>query len=452
MPMTRFRMPTTRIASGASCSLLTVAQGSGCVRSAALYFHSMRILSCTVYILLVLFLAGCKRGDVPSVNRPSSPRSTNAAASTPSAGPASFLTTHMDSQNLEAEAKKRPTDARALARWGSYLAQRGQYTKAIPFLKRAIALKPNFVAALHNLAICYENLGRIDLAAETLEREVRIAPNLPREQIKLGYLYVQLERMEEAEKAFEAARHLMPQSSEPLVALASVRYADYHYEEAEKLLKDAISINPLSAAAYTNLGGVYFATSRLDQAEEALRKSIALQENSAAAWEMLGRVQAARGGPASQEQALRSLEKAVELSPTSAQARYYLGNLYLRKGMWIQAEKNLRESVRLNPYDSSAWIALGRTLRHRGQTAEADYVQKHGFTLRRKTEEVRQILSRNVFDVNSYRRLAQLYMELGKPFHSLYILKQALQKYPHHKELTVRWKRLRSELSPDEHR
>lgn len=359
-----------------------------------------------------------------------------------------------DPQVLEKEAKEKPKDARAQARWGSYLAEQRRFAEAVPFLKSAVTLKPDFVAALHNLAICYENLGRIDLAAEALAREVRVAPNLPREQIKLGYLYVRLERLKEAEKAFQAALRLLPKSSEPLIALASIRYADYRYEEAENLLKEALALNPLSSAAYTDLGSVYFATSRLDLAEESLRKSIALQENSAAAWEMLGRVLAARGGTASQEQALQSLEKAVELAPTSSQARYYLGDLYLRQGRPVEAEKNLRAAVHLDPYADAAWVALGRALRGLGKAAEAEYTQKHGFELRRKTEEVRRLLSRSTLDAASLLRLARLYEELGKPFQALEALRQAVRKYPRHKELAAQLARLRRELSADdaEHR
>jgi len=443
-------MQTIQIASGAFSNLLTLKQGSGFAWSAALLFHSMRVLSCVVCIPFVISLCGCRRSDTPPPNNLSSPPPTDAAIPATTADFASSRPTHTNPQVLEEEAKQRPKDARAQARWGSYLAEQGHYAEAMPFLKAATALKPDFVAAWHNLAICYENLGRIDLAVEALKSEMRIAPNLPREQIKLGYLCVQLDRFEEAEKAFRAARRLMPHSSEPLVALASVRYADYRYEEAEKLLKEAIALNPLSAAAYTNLGSIYFATSRLAQAEEALRKSIALQENSAAAWEMLGRVLAARKGAASQEEALRSLEKAVELSPASAQARYYLGDLYLRKGMWVQAEKNLLEAVQRDPYASAAWVALGRAQRGLGKMAEADYAQKHGIQLRRKAEEIRLLLSRSNLKAASLRRLAQLYKELGKHFQALDVLQKAVRKYPQDRELLKQWRHLHKELSADD--
>jgi tetratricopeptide (TPR) repeat protein len=60
---------------------------------------------------------------------------------------------------------------------GSALKDRTQLNEAIFCYQRAIALNPDFVIALANLANVYKDLGRVTEAIELYQRAIKIKPD-----------------------------------------------------------------------------------------------------------------------------------------------------------------------------------------------------------------------------------------------------------------------------------
>ena len=74
----------------------------------------------------------------------------------------------------------------ALAIKGSSLGEKGNYGRAIDFLKSANHYKPDDAIILYNLGVSYLKIGKIEKAIENFERAVFIDPNFSSPHLNLG--------------------------------------------------------------------------------------------------------------------------------------------------------------------------------------------------------------------------------------------------------------------------
>src|SRR5581483_7384740 len=145
-------------------------------------FRWNRLLVLTGFLMVGL-IAGCAPKAVPSRPAPVTPAPASPPAASPTS-PAPALSA------LEREARARPNDAKALARYGSALAEAGETGAGIARLRRAVALDPKLTAAWHNLGLSAERQGWLDAAADAYARVVALKPDHAGEWIKLGYVLI----------------------------------------------------------------------------------------------------------------------------------------------------------------------------------------------------------------------------------------------------------------------
>jgi len=122
---------------------------------------------------------------------------------------------------------------------------------AVPFLKRAIELDPEFASAYSALAACYRNMGESGLARENFS------------------------------KAFELREHV----SEREKLLISGRYYNYVTGELQKAIETYqlwIQSYPNDAGARANLGGLYGASGQFEKSIEATREALRLDPDGGA--------------------------------------------------------------------------------------------------------------------------------------------------------------------------
>jgi tetratricopeptide (TPR) repeat protein len=88
---------------------------------------------------------------------------------------------------------------------GTALADKGQFNRAVPLLKRATDLAPDVSLYLSNYAIALENTGKRDAAIEIKQRAVEVGQGSDEPQLwyGLGYSLFQACRHREALEAFE---------------------------------------------------------------------------------------------------------------------------------------------------------------------------------------------------------------------------------------------------------
>jgi TolB-like protein/Flp pilus assembly protein TadD len=230
----------------------------------------------------------------------------------------------------------------------------GRYEKAIADQKRALTRNPNYLYAHTNLAIIYNELGRVaEVQAE--EAEVRrISPTFPLEFLR--------------QKAALKAQK----------------------EDLDQFFKRSLT-NNLKARAYFLGGFEYFLRWTREaqvQAQQMWRHAIELDREFAAAHTMLGWTYLIEWAfqwsqePQALEQALMLARKAVALDETWPVAHQLLGLVYLYKMQHDRAIVEGEQAIALDPDDADGYRHLGSTLTFAGRPEAGVELLEKGIRLK----------------------------------------------------------------------
>jgi len=144
---------------------------------------------------------------------------------------------------------------------------------AVPFLKRAIELDPNFAMAYARLGTAYFNLSQAGLASDYTKKAYELRERVSeREKFYIEshyYTYVTGE-MEKAIEVFEVWRLTYSRDVIPAANLGALHYYLGRYQNAEQELRQAVVLEPNSGTNYLNLAGVALALDHPDEAQRVL--------------------------------------------------------------------------------------------------------------------------------------------------------------------------------------
>jgi len=181
-----------------------------------------------------------------------------------------------------------PKEAVDLYTKGSDEAKKGESKKAVEHLSGAVALYPNFAAALNELGIQYLRLNQPDKAAEVLQKAIKLTPTDYSPRLSLGIALLNKKNFAEAETALREALKLnenLPTAHMYLgIALLTLsrdektkQYDMAKYEEAQKELETATASNrPEVAMAHKYLGGIYMGNRDYKRAADELETYLKL--------------------------------------------------------------------------------------------------------------------------------------------------------------------------------
>jgi eukaryotic-like serine/threonine-protein kinase len=148
---------------------------------------------------------------------------------------------------------------------------------ALPLLKRAVAIDPNFALAQATLAREYANLDESDLSAESATKAWRVRDHASdREKFYVTATYEGLAtgNLEAARQNNEAWAHTYPRDPVPHSMLSGYpNKALGRYQPAIVEARKAIELDPDFTIAYYNLGANNVYLGRLDEAENVLRRA-----------------------------------------------------------------------------------------------------------------------------------------------------------------------------------
>lgn len=147
-----------------------------------------------------------------------------------------------------------PLQAELLNNLGVSLFSLGRLQEAEQRYREAIEIKPEFPAALCNLADVLQ--ANPQEAEEFVRRALRINPKFPGGRTKLGLLLLSAGREQEAAAALRKALKVSPKDADALVGLAQIERSLGRFEDAETLVKRALKIAPKMATAWAALHGV----------------------------------------------------------------------------------------------------------------------------------------------------------------------------------------------------
>lgn len=134
----------------------------------------------------------------------------------------------------------------------------GERDKAIEHLKAAIAIHPQFVAALNGLGVQYMKLGNYQAAFEAFNTALTITPDNFMLHLNCGITLLQLNKPEAAEKEFGVALLKNEASGTAHVYRARALIALNRLDDAVKHLKRAVEIGGEDVRiAHRFLAGIY---------------------------------------------------------------------------------------------------------------------------------------------------------------------------------------------------
>ena len=159
----------------------------------------------------------------------------------------------------------------------------GERDKAIEQLKAALAIHPNFAAALNGLGVQYMKLGKYQAAFEAFNAALTITPDSFILHLNCGITLFQLNKFAEAEKEFAAALLKNEASGTAHLYRARALIALNRLDDALKDLKRAVEIGGEDVQiAHRYLAGVYM---EKGQNSEAVKELEIYLKSSAAAKE-----------------------------------------------------------------------------------------------------------------------------------------------------------------------
>jgi serine/threonine protein kinase/tetratricopeptide (TPR) repeat protein len=147
--------------------------------------------------------------------------------------------------------------------------------EAIPFMKRALELDPNFAMAYAGLAVNYSNLGQASLAADDAKKAYDLRDRVSeRERYRISALYFQdvTGEVEKATEADELWAKSYPRDFVPHANLGVFYIALGQYDKAIAETEAGLRLEP-TINGYANLANTYIAVNRLKDARQMLQEA-----------------------------------------------------------------------------------------------------------------------------------------------------------------------------------
>jgi len=147
---------------------------------------------------------------------------------------------------------------------------------AIPFMKRALELDPNFAAAYAGLAVNYINLGQASLAAENIKKAYALRDRVSEhEKYRIASMYYDVGTgdEEQAIQVYELWAKSYPQDFIPHGNLGAIYSELGQFEKAAAETQEAIRLEPNAVAGYGNLASENLALNRPDDAAKMLQQA-----------------------------------------------------------------------------------------------------------------------------------------------------------------------------------
>jgi tetratricopeptide (TPR) repeat protein len=227
-----------------------------------------------------------------------------------------------------------------------------------------------------------------------LEKIVAQNPDDPDRRVELALLYSETGALEQALVQLQAALELDDSHQGALVALGDIYMEQGRYQEALEPYLKVVELNqdnPLRGVSrqlegvYYYLGVAYFNLGQSEKAIESLEEALAIDRTDADAWYMLGATYQHIG---ELEKAIDSFKQAVRFVPNFAEAYQGLAECYEKTGQGslaryaeamvsyssgalTKAIKQLEEVVTTAPELAEAYLGLGLAYEKEGQVEKA---------------------------------------------------------------------------------
>jgi tetratricopeptide (TPR) repeat protein len=231
----------------------------------------------------------------------------------------------------------------------SYLAT-NKVPQAITELQAQLAKAPN-AQALLTLALLYERTGNFPQARDVYEKLLAINPNFVLVLNNLAYLYT--EHLNNLDKAYELARKARDvQPQDPAVAdtLGWVLYKRGDYQQALSLLQESAEKAPDNPEIQFHLGMTAYMMGQTDIAKVAFKKAANTAKDFPSKDESKHRLAMLENGTSvSPELSIAQLEAMTKEQPNDPISQVRLGEAYEKMGSADKAATAFQQALKINP-------------------------------------------------------------------------------------------------------
>ena len=172
-----------------------------------------------------------------------------------------------------------------------------------------------------------------------------------------------------AERHYQDAMKAAPTSPQPLLALADSQRVQGRAEQSKAWLDKALALAPRDVDVLRAVARWHFAMGQHGEAETRWRAALQIDRSHTGVLVDLADFEFNVRGDA--EAAAGLYERALEVNPSLAGARYALGVMQQRRNQLEPALKNLQEAARLSPGNALPWVAVAQVHRQRGDREKA---------------------------------------------------------------------------------
>ena len=151
---------------------------------------------------------------------------------------------------------------------------------AIPLLKRASEMDPNFAMAYARLGTEYSNLGQIALGSQNAKKAYELRERVSeRERFYIDSHYYDYANgeSENAAQVYDLWKQTYPRDVVPYANLGNIYFAIGQYEKALLQFQEALRLEPDNVNGYTNLAVTYIDMNRFDEARKLLEQARSLR-------------------------------------------------------------------------------------------------------------------------------------------------------------------------------
>jgi serine/threonine protein kinase/tetratricopeptide (TPR) repeat protein len=149
-------------------------------------------------------------------------------------------------------------------------------TAALPFLKRAVGLDPNFAMAYAWMSSDYRDLNEVGRAAENARKAYGLREKVSERErfwIDGAYYLNATGELEKAAQTYELWTQTYPRDDMAYAVLGFICVLLGNYEKALEQFREALRLNPNGAIGYVTVAFAYTALNRLDEAEAVYKQA-----------------------------------------------------------------------------------------------------------------------------------------------------------------------------------
>ncbi len=235
---------------------------------------------------------------------------------------------------------KSPKNGVGMMNYGIALMARNDFSDALPYLKRAQGLMPDYYSAEINLGLAYAGLGRDDDAVRQFEHAVSLAPKIAEPYFYYGRWLKSKGRLEEAQAKLETTLKMNANYFQARSLLIELYTAQQKWRTRDRLIEESL---------------------KLTHNDELARQFV--QERSTP--ESLLRLSAKYCNQGNYTECLGAAQEAIELRPDYAEAYGNTAAAYIAMQKWDEGIRAAREALRLKPGYEAAKSNLDWALSHR---------------------------------------------------------------------------------------